>query len=643
MVTPVLAIAAIILLLSLQRWFAPTVLKPGALSTPHAQILSGTLPSARCASCHPGAAKPAEFFASEIEGHAAVAQSDRCLDCHHATIQRENATHAHNLNRQTLESIRFASATAAEDSSWHDMLPRPADPDSVQCSVCHREHQGATADLLAISDTQCQTCHHDRFGSFAESHPDWDRWPYGRGGDVSFDHGSHATKHFPASQAAKKGMSFQCTDCHRTTADHELVRTVSYEIGCRGCHDQSLRIESAQGIELLAMPTLSDEAAQAVQPWPATATGFYDGRVAPLAALLLRADSESAAALRELPDHDFAVIRSRDNRAAGAGNQVAIALRDLLGQVGSKGQSVIETRLATAGLAPSTVREFLRSLPPQLFADAYRVWFEGSEYHARDQIATPFRFANHPQTEFDLLGDALVGSDLLDDDLLNDDLLTAEPGVDDLDAGDPLATPDASSNAHRPLTDAASVKHFDASVMLPSGGWYRDNLRLAIRYRGSGHADPVIRSTIDIVSQLSPADPVRRQLLATRAVAACVACHPAAVNSTGKWRSPNTVGRPTDFTKFSHAPHLNVAPLADCRHCHEINRGRPEAVTASGFAGAGSAPSLPSGSGEFLPMSRESCADCHTAHAAGDGCVKCHRYHVGGRPAWHEPSLEAAD
>jgi hypothetical protein len=173
--------------------------------------------------------------------------------------------------------------------------------------------------------------------------------------------------------------------------------------------------------------------------------------------------------------------------------------------------------------------------------------------------------------------------------------------------------------------------------MLPSGGWYRDNLRLAIRYRGSGHADPVIRSTVDIVSQLSPADPVRQQLLATPAVAACVACHPAAVNSTGNWRSPDTVGRPTDFTKFAHAPHLNVARLADCRHCHEINRSRSDAVTATGFAGPASHQALPSESGEFLPLSRESCADCHTPHAAGDACVKCHRYHVGGRPGWPEP------
>ncbi len=145
----------------------------------------------------PGAAKSSDFFSAEIEGHATVAQSDRCLDCHHATMRREVATHAHNLNQHALEGLRVASAARPDDPSWHDLLPRPVDSAAVQCSVCHREHQGAQADLLAVSDTQCQTCHHDRFGNFASSHPDWDGWPYGRGGDVSFDHASHAAKHFP--------------------------------------------------------------------------------------------------------------------------------------------------------------------------------------------------------------------------------------------------------------------------------------------------------------------------------------------------------------------------------------------------------------------------------------------------------------
>ncbi|MCG8653837.1 MAG: hypothetical protein MI861_28620, partial [Pirellulales bacterium] len=76
------------------------------------------------------------------------------------------------------------------------------------------------------------------------------------------------------------------------------------------------------------------------------------------------------------------------------------------------------------------------------------------------------------------------------------------------------------------------------------------------------------------------------------------------------------VGRQGLFTKFSHAPHLNVAQLADCTHCHRVRS--PQAEVAVNVA------SLV----EFEPLGRNSCASCHTRRAAGDACTKCHRYHI---------------
>jgi hypothetical protein len=215
----------------------------------------------------------------------------------------------------------------------------------------------------------------------------------------------------------------------------------------------------------------------------------------------------------------------------------------------------------------------------------------------------------------------LLGGDLLageDDDLLNNDPLAPDPLAQDPLAQDPLALD--------PLTPGAKAagdqsKRFNADKMMPAGGWFRDDLRLAIRYRGGGHEDPVLKSTIEMIGQLPSGDSARRQLLQTRAVAACVACHPGVVRSGGGWRSEPLIGRKSEFTKFSHSPHLNVAQLADCSHCHSLgSESNTELRLTSGASDAENH--------DFAPLRRQACAVCHTPHAAGEACIKCHRYHI---------------
>ncbi len=577
-----------------------TIIKPGELATPHAQILAGTLTSQRCAACHPQAAtSPQNWFSAETAGHAEVRQSDRCLDCHHTTIQRSTAKLAHNLPRQVRAQLRLASVASAEQT-WHDRIPGPAvDQENVQCSACHREHRGADGDLLAISDAQCQSCHADRFGSFATSHPQWDRWPYGRGREISFNHASHANKHFPATIRGVGVAQFQCADCHMRTADNELTRSTSYARACQSCHDDALRIEAADGVELLALPTLPAESANRIQPWPESATGFYDGKLSPIADLLLRSDPETASALRRLPDRDFSRIDSQNLDSVAAGETVARAHRQLLQQIGEDGQRVIIDRAASLGVGSPTLAPFVQSLSPQFVMDASRRWFDAVSAH----------------------GDADLRQVAFQEDLLGGDLLAGED--DDLLNNDPLA--------QDPLSQAPLVRHsttaldpskrFNADEMMPEGGWFRDDLRLAIRYRGGGHEDPVLKSTIEVISQLPSGDPARRQLLQTRAVAACVACHPGVLRSGGGWRSEPLIGRKSEFTKFSHAPHLNVAQLADCIHCHSLgSESKLGLRLISGLANAETQ--------DFAPLQRQACAVCHTPHAAGEACIKCHRYHI---------------
>lgn len=632
------------------------LIKPGELSTPHAQILAGSLDSDRCQACHEQASNVG-WFSQDQSGHDGVTQADRCLDCHHTGMPRSTAKFAHNLRPAIRNQLKLAS-TGSSQSTWQDWMPSEAvDQDDVQCSVCHKEHRGAQANLTFLSNQQCQTCHSQRFGSFADSHPDWNQWPYGRSGQISFNHATHQLKHFPAGDRVQGAVAFDCKLCHERQADGELTRSASYEQSCGSCHDASLVIDLAAGIDLVAMPSIPDAASSQIGGWPESATGFYDGRIAPMAQWLFRGEPELAGALASIPDQDFAKLDGGSGESIAVGNTIAKAHRQLLSQIDARGQSAIIDRLTRTGVDQSTASNWARSISPQLIGRASEVWFGDpdepgkplADAGRKPLTVTPARFPldddllGDELTNDDLLstgqhGDSLLGDDLLGDDLLGDNLLGDDPLMEDS-----LSVPDKSS-------DPAEDLRFDADRMLPAGGWYRDDLRVAIRYRGGGHADPVLRTTIEMASQLPVADPVRVELLNQRSVAACVQCHPGAIdgaadrrfegppeqeNSIERWRSRPMVSgnqnsldrRPieTQFTKFSHAPHLNIAGLSDCQHCHQV-----AALSGQTLASPGERDFHP-WQQDFELLRRDQCSSCHTPTAAGDSCVKCHRYHI------HEP------
>lgn len=590
------------------------VFKPGDLATPHAQILAGTLASERCAACHGEAAEsPLQWMWSSDSDHPPLTQSDRCLDCHHRTMDRSTAMFAHNLPRQTREAIRLAStkdvhAAQEEHSSWNQWLPGPAvDQDNVACGACHREHHGATGDLLNVSDSQCQTCHSRRFGSFATSHPNWGRWPYGRGGDISFDHASHAGKHYPATIHDGAAAKFQCSDCHPRGSDGELMRSTSFEHACAGCHEAPLALETIAGVELLSLPSLETESAERIPEWPSAATGFYDGKVAPLADLLIRGDESVAAALREIPQQDFSRIAIEDHPSVQAAETIAVAHERLLKEIATGGQSVLVDRTLRMGVKRDTVLSLVRTISPQLVQEASKRWFRSDE--SSDNVSSDSSLPTpgvDPSKSDRLDGDLLDGDDLLGESLLGSDPL----------AGDPLAEP-LRLDADEIGGDLSPS--FDVDQMLPAGGWYVDDERLSIRYRGSGHDDPVLKSVVEMISQLPPADRSRQALLQTPAVAACVECHPGAVSVRPTWVSRPLVGRRDQLTKYSHRSHLNVAQLSDCRHCHRI-----ESANATNVRLVGAAKMMR----EFAPLSKQACVACHVPKAAGDNCTTCHRYHV---------------
>ena len=184
-----LAIAVIVLVVFViaRSQTSSTVFKPGDLSSPHAQILSSTLNERRCAACHPQASLSGTAWLKQAgPEHPSVTQSDRCLDCHHRTMDRSTAKFAHNITPDLRAKMSLAASRSEQEPATRDLLhriqqhlPGPAvDMNDVQCGSCHREHQGPGGDLLDVSNTQCQTCHQKRFGTLAHSHPEFGRWPY---------------------------------------------------------------------------------------------------------------------------------------------------------------------------------------------------------------------------------------------------------------------------------------------------------------------------------------------------------------------------------------------------------------------------------------------------------------------------------
>ncbi|MEM0925995.1 MAG: hypothetical protein AAGJ83_08155 [Planctomycetota bacterium] len=228
-------VAACLLLLA----FVPKsrLWKPGALSSPHAQILAGTITQERCGACHVEASRSPIAWLADSHDAVAVTQTDLCMDCHHQRIPRKDARRAHNLpstvRKQLTMQIRSASL---ESLPSRTKLQDIKQNEEIACSVCHREHHGKAASLIDLSDAQCQTCHSQRIQSFATDHPEWQDWPYGRSEAIAFDHSTHAFEHYPKSDP---NASFDCRRCHAgplnrssVGASSDLSRSVSYEQAC---------------------------------------------------------------------------------------------------------------------------------------------------------------------------------------------------------------------------------------------------------------------------------------------------------------------------------------------------------------------------------------------------------------------------
>ncbi len=218
-----------------------------------------------------------------------------------------------------------------------------------------------------------------------------------------------------------------------------------------------------------------------------------------------------------------------------------------------------------------------------------------------------------------------------------------EDRAQDGDAGPLLAglNPDA---AKRTACAWAANLEYELPDEPTFGGWYGDEFELI--YRPSGHADPVIRSWIEFAiaaaasaedeEDLKRAIAMRDSLLDRESgPGACVWCH--AVTQEGddegalivEWRYSKDALSP--HTVYRHGPHIGLlsAEGADmmeagkgCQTCHLFNK---EALYADAFDGN----DPHDFESNFLPITKEVCAECHAKGEVRQECQLCHVYHKG--------------
>lgn len=670
-------------------------LKPGDLSHAHAVIFAGQGGINQCTACHPSAALSAvAWFGKEDVFHNRLSQTDSCVTCHHVKMPADVARSPHNLSTERLSEIRKAWAELAlsgnaGDTIWNsDDYPAVSVAlngktehsfDSIECASCHREHGGVNAIMTAMSNAQCQSCHSRTFESFRDGHPDWRQWPHTGAKVIAFDHATHQKLHFPKASpkssigtehdpvdsavsasdlishsSVAMGRAFDCRTCHPGTAvnegaavglasidgrrDSEPLRTVSFETACADCHSAGLRELAIQRLDLFALPTMPSSTTAQLGQWPAAATGFFDGEVGPLVRWLVSEEAAAAQAIARLPgEASITQIDPSQGQQVQAAVVAARAIRRAMDQFGTRGSNLLAGRQNRR--AAEAMRQVLRTVPPQLIADAQRQWFDSDaavsailplEYQSSLPVsARPF-FGDSQRLAQSPTRPAIANDDLLgDDDPLSDDLvLERPPGVDDDDilSGDPLSGDPLSPPETKNALTSRSAQRFDPSAALPDGGWYRDDLRLAISYRGSGHADPVLKAVVEMAASLPADDPVRRGLLGVTAVSSCMQCHVGVLHPSGPiWKTP--VGRqaPKALTKFSHRPHFNLPQLSDCSHCHLTHS---DSATVEEMVRLKSIPGYdPAASHGFISLGKSACISCHTQGAAGDNCTQCHHYH----------------
>jgi hypothetical protein len=654
---------------------------PGPLSMVHAQLIRNPNAADRCSNCHiEGSFQTPMTSAEELSqasAHGLVSaqtQTQKCLACHENSLPQLRSSTPHDLPSDQLEQLtqnamskndELKIALASFDSQLSKDVAKSTPLSTAKvdwhqhalaCSDCHREHQGSNHDLQAISSQRCQACHQQAFTSFASGHPEFPNYPRPQTEQISFDHRRHQDLHF-----AKANAQFDCRQCHLSEGQSgrvgQVFRALSFEQACANCHHEPMKASLLDGIVVFQLPSINvDELKKYgvdVGPWPEEASLMMDGSLPPVMRMLLANDERYSELLTNLPAsgelQDLRLDQPADRQIA---IELVAAIREMLEEFARLGQVAIERRLTSNRDGASLeLPPLVAGLPPDLFRQAYRGWFETTKISS----TTPPIFASKSGPVNELRNDELIDSD---------DLLSGQDSTEQVSTARP-------SQAELP---SQRWRDLQSRTHLQQGGWMIDSQRLAIVYVPARHADPWLTGLLSIGRQQaedmfkkgsSDADSASQdaitdfahEFLATNGIGRCTECHRNFRDPTSTlekpsqsvgwlakkfaaskdaasdnislqeaWQSRRSDARVRELTRFDHGPHLIQPRLNDCRVCHVLNMTDQDAsVTADLTSLVTSATAI--SHSEFASMRKDDCASCHRPEAAGDQCVQCHNYH----------------
>lgn len=578
---------------------------PGELTSQHSQAVD------RCEACHASATGGAGDWLRAPFGHDGDRpQSDLCLGCHNELGSNAMQPHGQAVAILTeLTELRREQPTEPSNGidgevlAAKSLLAIPAGSHTgLACATCHREHRGKTADLTALSNEQCQVCHVESFRGFSDGHPAFSAYPYERRTRLYFDHLSHYGEHFAAAETT---ADRKCGDCHQPDSAGRYMLVKKFESTCAECHSQQIHDDTTLGIAAISLPALDIDTLQTnghkIGQWPRDYPLHVEaaGKVVPLQRLLLQSYEGYEAVESALSGVDLSDLRDADSAQLRSVESLAWQLKESLYDIVQKGHPEIQRRLTLVldGQVPEVqIKALANSYPLAMTIEMQESWLPSliAEVDARRSGAQP-------------------------------------PVIDDTEPAD--------------FTTALQVER-SRSAMIASG-WFLHGSSLSLRYRPSGHADPLLKTLLDVSSrgivEESESAPKRsalhdlfEQISSPFAPGRCTKCHsvdrnpgaPANVN----WHPYEPPMNQHKFTRFSHAPHVTMLHDSACSECHLLNEAQPPAssLLRTEFIDSRWRPATDPHAFEsnFVPMSNERCAECHSNDSGRDRCLTCHSYHV---------------
>jgi hypothetical protein len=351
---------------------------PGPLTAEHAEV-------AGCAGCHDaGDAGPAEITRAALDGVADAHDGDSqaCLSCHQVGDTPFKPHSADALPPAPADTdpdapqlsppylLNFASQS----------FPEPdATGRGTACATCHTEHQGAAADITAMSDARCQACHTRKFAAFNAGHPEFGDYPYDRRTRLNFDHVAHAGKYFADADAPGPET---CTACHTRDAQSGLMATKGFAETCAACHAGEIRgqaIAGSPGVPVISVPGLDvltlQERGVAIGQWPELAEAELTPFIRALLAGRNGVESDTLGRFEELDTLDLRGASADDLQVV---KRVAWAFKRLVYDLTAHGPQKVAPALQgqlQRSLSDAVVRDLLGGLPQDTVRAAQRNWF----------------------------------------------------------------------------------------------------------------------------------------------------------------------------------------------------------------------------------------------------------------------------